>query len=163
MILSDRDIKHLIGQGVYIVNPFNIEDLQPCSIDLHLNDVLKTLHGKSISLKESSYKLKPYEFILGSTIESVNIPFNMMARVEGKSSIGRLGVMVHITAGFIDSGFHGNITLEIFNCSDKEFELVYSDSICQIAFETLTSPCENPYDGKYQGDTGTVNSRYEYG
>ena len=163
MILSDRDILELIKQGVYIVNPFNIEDLQPCSVDLHLSDVLKTVHGKSIDLKEASYKLKPHEFILGSTMEKVNIPYNLMARVEGKSSIGRLGVMVHITAGFIDSGFNGNITLEIYNASDKEFELIYGDSICQIAFETLTSPCVNPYDGKYQGDEGTVTSRYEHG
>lgn len=162
MILSDRDLKQIImGQGVYLVNPFNIEDLQPCSIDLHLGDELKTLNGKSIDLTQSSYKLKPHEFLLGSTMEKIHVPYDLMARVEGKSSIARLGVLIHITAGFIDSGFNGNVTLEIYNCSDREFELFHGDSICQIAFETLSSPVETPYDGKYQNSDGTVLSKYE--
>ena len=162
MILSDRTLKDIIlNQKIYLVNPFNIEDLQPCSIDLHLGDELKTIHGKSIDLSQGSYKLKPNEFILGSTMEYVNVPFDLMARVEGKSSIARLGVMIHITAGYIDAGFHGNVTLEIYNCSDKEFELFHGDSICQIAFETLTTPVETPYNGKYQNSQGTVLSEYE--
>lgn len=162
MILSDRTLKDIIlNQKIYLVNPFNIEDLQPCSIDLHLGDELKTIHGKSIDLSQGSYKLKPNEFILGSTMEYVNVPFDLMARVEGKSSIARLGVMIHITAGYIDAGFHGNVTLEIYNCSDKPFELFHGDSICQIAFETLTTPVETPYNGKYQNSVGTVLSEYE--
>lgn len=162
MILSDRDLKNIIlNQKVYLVNPFNIEDLQPCSIDLHLGDELKTLDGKTIDLTQGSYKLKPQEFLLGSTMERVNVPFDLMARVEGKSSIARLGVMIHITAGFIDAGFNGNVTLEIYNCSDREFELFHGDAICQVAFETLTSPVETPYCGKYQNSSGTVLSKYE--
>lgn len=162
MILSDRDLKKIIlNQKVYLVNPFNEEDLQPCSIDLHLNDELKTIDGKSIDLSQDSYKLKPNEFILGSTIEKINVPYDLMARVEGKSSIARLGIMIHITAGYIDAGFTGNITLEIYNCSNKEFELFHGDTICQIAFETLSSPVENPYRGKYQNSDGTVLSKYE--
>ena len=162
MILSDRDIKNIIlNKGIYLVNPFNIEDLQPCSVDLHLGDELKTIHGKTIDLKQYSYKLKPNEFILGSTMEKVHIPFDLMGKIEGKSSIARLGVMIHITAGFIDSGFTGNVTLEIFNCSDKEFELFHGDTICQIAFETLSSPVQTPYNGKYQNSDGTVLSKYE--
>ncbi len=162
MILSDRTLKDIIlNQKIYLVNPFNIEDLQPCSIDLHLGDELKTIHGKSIDLSQGSYKLKPNEFILGSTMEYVNVPFDLMARVEGKSSIARLGVMIHITAGYIDAGFHGNVTLEIYNCSGKPFELFHGDSICQIAFEALTTPVETPYNGKYQNSHGTVLSEYE--
>lgn len=161
-MLSDRDLKRIIlDQGIYLVNPFNIEDLQPCSIDLHLGDELKTLNGKTIDLTQDSYKLKPYEFLLGSTMEHIHVPFDLMGHVEGKSSIARLGVMIHVTAGFIDSGFNGNVTLEIFNCSDKEFELFHGDTICQIAFETLSSPVETPYDGKYQNSQGTVLSKYE--
>lgn len=162
MILSDRTIKDIIlNQKIYLVNPFNIEDLQPCSVDLHLGSELKTLNGKCIDLSQDSYKLKPNEFILGSTMEKVNVPFDLMARVEGKSSIARLGVMIHITAGYIDAGFHGNVTLEIYNCSDKEFELFHGDTICQVAFETLTTPVETPYNGKYQNSEGTVLSKYE--
>lgn len=162
MILSDRDIKNIIlNKKIYLVNPFNIEDLQPCSVDLHLGSELKTIRGKCIDLSQGSYKLKPNEFLLGSTMEKIHIPYDLMGRVEGKSSIARLGVMIHITAGFIDSGFTGNVTLEIYNCSDKPFELFHGDAICQIAFETLSSPVETPYNGKYQNSDGTVLSRYE--
>lgn len=162
MILSDRDIKNIIlNQKIYLVNPFNIEDLQPCSVDLHLGNELKTINGKTIDLSQGTYKLKPNEFLLGSTMEKIHIPYDLMGRVEGKSSIARLGVMIHITAGFIDSGFTGNVTLEIYNCSDKPFELFHGDAICQIAFETLSSPVETPYCGKYQNSDGTVLSRYE--
>lgn len=162
MILSDRDLKQIImGQGVYLVNPFNIEDLQPCSIDLHLGEELKTIDGKSIDLKQDSYHLKPNEFILGCTLETIHVPYDLMARVEGRSSLGRLGIMVHITAGLIDPAFTGQITLEIYNVSDKEFELIHGDSLCQIVFESLSSPVETPYCGKYQNSRGCVNSRYE--
>lgn len=135
--------------------------VQPASVDLQLGHVVKTIDGETFYLNERSmYVLQPGEFILGSTVEYVNIPEDLVARVEGRSSIGRLGVMVHVTAGYIDPGFRGNITLELFNCSDKPFQLNYGDCLCQIVFETLTSPCLNPYHGKYQGDVGAVCSRW---
>jgi len=165
MILSDRDIDQIIKSGkAFLVNPFNEEMLQPNSIDLCLGDELKTIDGKSIDLSQGSYNIKPMEFILGSTFEKVHIPFDLCGHVDGKSSIGRLGVFVHISSGFIDSGFTGNITLEIFNCSDKEFELYHGMPICQIVFETLTSPVKIPYgrrDNHYQFSEGTVLSKYE--
>ena len=131
MILSDKTIKEIIlDNKVYLVSPFNPDNLQPCSIDLCLGDELKTIHGKCIDLSQDSYKLKPNEFILGSTLERVNVPYDLMGRVEGKSSIARLGVTIHITAGFIDAGFNGNVTLEIYNCSDEEFELYHGMNIC---------------------------------
>lgn len=134
--------------------------VQPASVDLQLNNVLKTIDGETFILDEKSmYVLQPGEFILGSTIEYVTIPQYIVARVEGRSSVGRLGVMVHVTAGYIDPGFKGNITLELFNCSDKPFQLNYGDCLCQIVFETLSSPCKQPYDGKYYGDKGVVCSR----
>ena len=136
--------------------------VQPASVDLRLDNVVKTIDGEAFYLDEKSmYVLQPGEFILGSTIEYVNIPHDLVARVEGRSSIGRLGVMVHVTAGYIDPGFIGNITLELFNCSDKPFQLSYGDCLCQIVFETLSSPCKQPYDGKYYGDNGVVCSRWE--
>ena len=165
MILSDRDIDHIIKSGkAFLVNPYNEEMLQPNSIDLTLGDELKTVGGKSIDLRQSSYKIKPMEFLLGSTMEKVHIPHDLCGHIDGKSSIGRLGVFVHVSSGFIDSGFTGNVTLEIFNCSDKEFELYHGMDICQIVFETLTSPVAKPYGKRgnhYQNSDGTVLSRYE--
>lgn len=164
MILSDRDIDHIIKSGkAFLVNPYNEEMLQPNSVDLTLSEELKKINGKSIDLRQSSYKIKPNEFLLGSTFEKVHIPYDLCGHVDGKSSIGRLGVFVHVSSGFIDSGFTGNITLEIFNCSDREFELYHGMPICQIVFETLTSPVLKPYgtrDNHYQGSEGTVESKW---
>lgn len=135
--------------------------VQPASVDLRLNNVVKKIDGETFTLGEKKkYVLQPGEFILGSTIEYVSIPEDIVARVEGRSSIGRLGIMVHVTAGYIDPGFKGNITLELFNCSDKDFTLNYGDALCQIVFETLSSPCLNGYAGKYQGDEGVVCSKW---
>lgn len=164
MILSDGDIDHIIKSGkAFLVNPYNEEMLQCNSIDMTLGWELKTLNGKSIDLRCSSYKLKPKEFILGSTFEKVSMPHDLCGHIDGKSSIGRLGVFIE-NSGFVDSGFVGNITLEIFNASDKEFELYNGMSICQIIFETLSSPVRIPYgqrDNHYQHSEGTVLSRYE--
>lgn len=161
-ILSDRSIIDcIIHKGVYLVNPFNQEQLQPNSYDCGLADELKTIDGTVINLSEEDYDLKPNEFILGSTLETVNIPLNICGHVDGKSSIGRLGVFVHVSSGFIDSGFQGNITLEIYNCSNKNFTLKSGMSICQLVFETLTSPVIQPYGSRgnhYQGSKGTVRS-----
>ena len=166
MILSDRDIHNIItNEKVYLINPYNPIMLQPNSYDVQLGSELKRVNGKSIDLSQGSYKLKPFEFILGSTEEKIHIPYNLCGHVDGKSSIGRLGVFVHVSSGFIDSGFTGNITLEIFNCSDKEFELYHGMSIAQIVFETLTSPVVTPYGSEslnshYQGSDGTVLSKW---
>ena len=168
MILSDRSLKELIiNHGLHIVNPINEEDIQPNSIDLHLGDKLRTLDGKTIDLEYDDYKLKPNEFLLGSTMEKINVPLDLVAHIDGKSSIGRLGVFIHVSSGFVDSGFVGNITLEIYNASNKAFRLVDGMSICQIVFETLTTPVENGYGSAglgshYQNSEGVVESRYEY-
>jgi len=164
MILSDRTIYDtIVNKGIYLVNPFNEEYLQPNSIDLHLGRELKTVRGKCIDLKGQSYKIKPNEFLLGSTEERIAMPHDLCGHIDGKSSIGRLGVFVHISSGFIDSGFVGNATLEIYNCSDKEFELTNHMPICQILFETLTTSVAMPYgtrDNHYQHSHGTVLSKW---
>jgi len=166
-ILSDVSLYDIIvNHKQMIVNPFNEKDLQPNSIDLHLDSKLLTLHGKSIDISEQGYKLKPNEFLLGSTIEKISVPVDLTARVDGKSSLGRLGVMVHSTAGMVDAGFMGNITLEIKNISDKTFELNEGETICQILFETLTTPVKKPYghpdhNNHYQNSDGVVGSKYE--
>ena len=144
-ILSDASLYDIIvNHKQMIVNPFNIENLQPNSIDLTLDDKLLTLHGKSIDISEQSYKIKPNEFLLGSTLEKIAVPLDLVAHIDGKSSLGRMGVFIHVSSGYVDSGFMGNITLEIYNCSDKPFELKYGDSICQVVFETLTTPVNTP-------------------
>jgi len=164
MILSDVSLHDVIvNQGIYLVNPFNEEMLQPNSIDLTLGDELKTIGGKSIDLSQDSYKIKPKEFILGSTIERINMPRDLCGHIDGKSSIGRLGVFIE-NSGFVDSGFNGNITLEIYNASDREFELFHGMPICQIIFEYLSCPVAHPYGTRgnhYQDSTGTILSKWE--
>lgn len=168
MILSDTDLKKIIvDNNRLIVNPFNIDDLQPNSIDLHLDNKLKRLDGVEIDISDDDYILKPNEFLLGSTLEQVAVPMDLVAHIDGKSSLGRLGVFVHVSSGFVDSGFMGNLTLEIYNCSNQNFRLKFGESICQIIFETLTSPVTRPYghedlNSHYQNSDGVVNSKYEY-
>lgn len=166
MILSDRDIVCEIQKNALKIVPLAEEDIQPCSVDLHLGKELLTLNGKRIDLSQCSYKLKPKEFILASVDEYIEIPPYLCGQVDGRSSIARLGVSVHQTGGYIDAGFYGNITLEIYNASDKEFELVYGDSICQIIFHILSSESVRPYGSyelgsKYQGSKGVVRSKYD--
>ena len=163
-MLSDRNILELQGE-MELIYPFHYNQLQPCSYDLRLGRDLKTIRGKTIDLNDGDYTLKPNEFILGSTFECVSIPNNISAFVDGKSSLGRLGIAVHITAGFIDSGFNGNITLEIKNNSDKQFKLSKNMLIGQIIFFELKDECMRPYGDKrlnnhYQNSEGTILSKY---
>ena len=165
-VLSDYDIKERADE--LFKDPISNEDIQPASVDLHLADDLINLDGEEFSLKNEEYILQPGEFILGSTKEYVTIPDNLVAQVDGKSSIGRLGIDIHKTAGWIDPSFEGRITLEIKNDSDKPFLLVEGMDICQIIFMTLTSPCERGYghperNNHYQNSDKTIMSRYEYG
>ena len=163
-MLSDRNILELQGE-MELIYPFHHDHLQPCSYDVRLSDDLKTVRGKQISLKHDDYVLKPNEFILGSTIEKVKLPSTVSAFLDGKSGLGRKGIGTHITAGFIDAGFEGNVTLEIKNNSDKQFRLSEGMLIGQLIFFELKSECMRPYgsDGlnnHYQNSVGTVLSKY---
>lgn len=172
-ILSDKDIVDRL-KGKYgrrqrlIIEPCQyLHDVQPASVDLHLGNELKTLDNKSIDISEKPYILKGNEFILGATLEYVEIPVDLVGHVDGKSSLGRLGVTAHITAGYIDPNFKGNITLEIKNVSDESFELIGGMDFCQLVLQTLTSPCKRPYGSEnltshYQNSEGVVLSKYEY-
>lgn len=166
LILSDKDIVGELNKGSLRVIPTYESKIQPCSIDMELASELKTLDGKTIDISQDSYHLKPNEFILGSTYEYVEIPRYLCGQIDGKSSLARLGVSIHQTGGYIDAGFRGNITLEIYNASDKTFELFHGMSICQMILHVLSSECVRPYgsDGlgsKYQDSTGTVRSKYD--
>lgn len=172
MMLSDGDIVRRLKSKSYhtriVIDPCRIiRDVQPCSVDLHLSNDLKKQDGTEYTLDEdSNYTLKPNEFILGSTMEYVEIPEDLSAFVDGKSTMGRLGITAHVTAGFIDAGFKGNITLEIKNLGETDFILEDGMSICQIVFFKLSSPVKRLYGSEnvgshYQNSEGTVLSKHE--
>ena len=172
-ILSDKDIVDRL-RGKYgrrqrlVIDPCNyLHDVQPASVDLHLANTLKTLDGESIDISETPYTLSGDGFILGATLEYIEIPVDLVGIVEGKSSLGRLGITAHITAGYIDPNFKGNVTLEIKNESNKSFELIGGMPFCQLVLETLTSPVQRPYghenlNSHYQDSKGVVLSKYEF-
>ena len=160
MILNDKYLHDLLD---YVVNPSDINMVQPASIDLRLGTELKNLDGETYNLSQKQYILEPDEFILGSTYETIHIPSYLVGIVNGKSSIGRLGVMIHVTAGYIDPGFHGNITLEIKNVGNKPFRLNYQMCICQLILESLRGKAIRPYGhpdnhNHYQNSKGTKRS-----
>jgi len=184
MILSDRDLRARMASGELVVTPLDNPELQiqPSSIDLRLATTFvvyrlphvpcidpldpKTVEGytETIEIPEGeAFVLQPGEFALGSTVERVEIPPDLVARVEGRSSIGRLAVVVHATAGFIDPGFQGRITLELSNLGRCAVKLYPGMRISQIVLHTMTSPSEKPYGSargsKYQDQVGPVASR----
>ncbi len=185
MILSDRDIKLALKTGrvkIESVQPEMFMHIHASSMDLHLGNSFKlyehsrfavidpkqpetfTGNMRLITVKEGeSYMVQPGEFVLGVTEESITVPDDLVVRVEGRSSLGRLGIIVHSTAGFVDPGFSGTITLEISNLNRMPIALYPGMRICQIAFEQMSSPAETPYHkkphSKYQGQVLPEESR----
>jgi dCTP deaminase len=169
--LNDRAIK---GLGAKLINPYREELVQPASIDLLLGEYFRVMEPHDeicIDLNDpvdittmvhrpDKFVIHPGEFVLGVTDEIVNIPDDMVARVEGKSSLGRLGLLVHVTAGFVDPGFNGAITLEFCNLAPIPIILRPGKAICQLSFSWLNAPAHNPYNGKYQGARSVQASRY---
>jgi dCTP deaminase len=174
MNISDRDIRKAIECGAIAIRGYEDfeRQLQPASFDVRLlgeffrYDPPRGIIDPKIDASLSGETfctdrlvLMPGEFVLGSTIESVKLGPTIGCRVDGRSSIGRMGITVHITAGFCDPGFEGRITLEIANLSGHKVALYAGMAICQLVFEEMSSPVERPYAGKYQGQTGVVASR----
>lgn len=184
MILSDKDIKKLFQEGKIKIAPEPNWDIQlgPASVDFRLGEEFRVFNHSSSPhidpLKEetfhnltekvkvpkgSSFVLHPRQFILGVTFEEIELPDDIGARIEGRSSWGRLGIVIHSTAGYIDPGFRGRLTLEISNIGMVPVLLYPGMRLCQIAFEALSSPAEKPYykkkDVKYFGDTEPQESR----
>jgi dCTP deaminase len=171
--LPDHEI-HALGPD--LLDPFYPECVEPASIDLHLSDEFLVPNISSIRCvdlanpvsfmervvidAEKGFVLHAGEFILGVTEEIVRLPDNVVGKIEGKSSLGRLGLMVHVTAGFIDPGFNGPVTLEMKNLLQVPIVLRPGKKICQIAFAYLTSAAQTPYNGRYQHSKGVVASRY---
>ena len=178
VILSDKDIYHAYLSNKLDIYPFDECAIQPASYDLRLSDPVRMLLWKTPGEKPAIYwrsvrenaehwmveqesvLLEPGQFALVHTKERVYIGPTLVGRVEGKSSLGRLGLFVHITAGYIDPGFDGNITLELFNASPYGLELVPGMPIAQISFHELKNPAQKLYSGKYQHAEGPQASRY---
>ena len=174
MILTDQTIlKKMQNQEIKIEPLPKPEQIQPSSIDLRLgNEYLSPIHEQAtIDIKNNEPKyekmeanaiiLPANEFILATTIETITLPANIIARVEGRSSVGRLGIAIHVTAGFIDAGFTGQITLEIKNLSQNNIMLHEGMRICQIVFEELDTNPKRVYGecgNKYQGQKGVTGS-----
>ena len=162
MMLSDKTIKEY-AEMHKLITPFYESKLQPSSYDLTLDNVYYS-DRRGYYIKDKQLYLYPNDFILASTIEKVKIPNDMVGRVEGKSSLGRIGLLTHITAGFIDAGFEGNITLELKNIGNRTICLNYGCDIAQICFIKLDMECENPYDdmsNHYQFQSEVTKSRYK--
>ena len=181
MILSDRTIREEIAAGRIVIDPFDPADVQPSSVDLHVDGFFRVFRNDTtpfIDPKEpqedltelvevappAAFILHPGEFVLGSTLERVAIPNDLVARLEGKSSLGRLGLLIHSTAGFVDPGFKGHVTLELANVSNLPIKLWPGMKVGQLCFFQLSSASENPYGSakygsRYQGQRGPTASR----
>ena len=180
MILSDRSLKERIESGDIGIEPYDPDLIQPASIDIRLANtflVFRNIKGPFIDTREPADDLMelvevptdgamyvhPHEFVLGATLEKVTVPNDLVARLEGRSSLGRLGIVIHSTAGFIDSGFSGTVTLEISNLANLPIALYPGMRIGQISFELMTTPAERPYGpargSKYTGQLLPTASR----
>ena len=181
-VLSDGTITRLIEEGHIRIEPWDPGLVQPASIDLRLGTSFRVFHNHraaAIDLRdpptnlteevviegEQPFVIHPGEFALGRTEEYVEIPDDIVARIEGKSSLGRLGLIVHATAGFVDPGFKGTLTLEITNLTRVPIKLYVGIPIAQLSFMALDAPAERPYGSAelgshYQDQVAATESRY---
>jgi dCTP deaminase len=178
-VLSDGTIRRLVDAGRIVIDPWDPELVQPASVDLRLGNSFRVFHNhrtSAIDLREpptnlteavtgEMFVIHPGEFVLGVTEEYVELPDDIVARIEGKSSLGRLGLIVHATAGFVDPGVKGTLTLEITNLTRVPIKLYPGLLIAQLSFMTLDAPAERPYGSEalgshYQGQTAATESRY---
>ncbi|MFN2614946.1 MAG: dCTP deaminase [Actinomycetota bacterium] len=179
MILSDRDIKKAVANGDLIIDPYDDEMVQPSSIDVHVDSQFRVFNNTRypyIDVKDpmedlttlvevkpdEPFILHPGEFVLGSTYEKVTLGGKLVARLEGKSSLGRLGLLIHSTAGFVDCGFSGFLTLELSNVANLPITIYPGMKIGQLCIFEMTSAPEKPYGktGKYQGQRGPTASKF---
>jgi dCTP deaminase len=178
MILSDRTIREEIERGRIVIDPFDPVCVQPSSIDLHVDAEFRVFRNNRypyIDVKQDqdltelvevkpdeAFILHPGEFVLGSTAERVALPDDLVARLEGKSSLGRLGLLIHSTAGYVDPGWDGFLTLELSNVANLPITIYPGMKIGQISFFRLTTAADTPYGSagnKYQGQRGPTASR----
>jgi len=181
-VLSDRDIRAQLEAGRVRIQPYDPVDLQPSSVDLHLDRSFRVFRNNRyayIDVRQAQpdltellsitddepFILHPGEFVLGQTVEWVELPDDLVARLEGKSSLGRLGLLIHSTAGYVDPGWKGNLTLELSNVASLPIALYQGMRIGQISFFQMSSPVERPYGSaglgsKYQGQNQPTASEF---
>jgi dCTP deaminase len=182
VVLSDRSIREQLDKGRIVIDPLAPGSIQPSSVDLHVDRYFRLFRNHSmrvIDVREDledltelvevtggdALILHPGEFVLGSTLERVTLPDDLVARLEGKSSLGRLGLLIHSTAGFVDAGWDGHLTLELSNVANLPITVYPGMKIGQISFLEMTTAADNPYGSeglgsKYQGQRGPTPSRY---
>jgi dCTP deaminase len=182
MILSDRTIREELAAGRIVIDPLDEACIQPSSVDLHVDPTFRVFRNSRypfIDVKREMadltelvevpdgepFILHPGEFVLGSTLERVAIPNDLVARLEGKSSLGRLGLLIHSTAGYVDPGWDGFLTLELSNVANLPITIYPGMKIGQISFFRLTTEADVPYGStstksKYQGQRGPTASRF---
>jgi dCTP deaminase len=182
MVLSDRTIRRLVADGRIGIDPFDDALIQPSSVDVRVDRFFRVFRNARypyIDVKqpmedltelvevddEEPFILHPGEFVLGSTLERITLPDDLVARLEGKSSLGRLGLLIHSTAGFIDPGWDGHVTLELSNVANLPITIYVGMKIGQLSFVQMTEASEAPYGSsglgsKYKGQTGPTPSRY---
>lgn len=181
MVLSDRSIKEALAAKRIVIDPLNERDIQPASVDLHLDKSILVFRNSSkpyIDVREDMtdlterqeipadkpFILHPGEFVLGGTMERIELPNDIVARLEGKSSLGRIGLVIHSTAGYIDPGWKGNLTLELTNVARLPITLYSGMRIGQISFQRMTTEVDRPYGSselgsRYQGQSEPTTSR----
>jgi dCTP deaminase len=181
VVLSDRTIRRLLDEGRIQIDPYDASLLQPSSVDVRVDRYFRVFHNarypfidvrepqedltELVEADSEPFILHPGEFVLGSTLERIRLPDDLVARLEGKSSLGRLGLLIHSTAGFIDPGWDGHVTLELSNVANLPITIYPGMKIGQLSFVQLSEPAESPYGSgglgsKYQGQKGPTPSRY---
>ena len=184
MILSDRTMREQIDAGRIVIDPFDDSLIQPSSIDVRISNLFRVFRNHTrgvLDVKDDltqltelveippdgsePFMLHPGEFVLGSTLERIGVADDLVARIDGKSSLGRLGLLIHSTAGFIDPGFDGHVTLELANVASLPITLYANMKIGQVSFMRMTTAADAPYGSgakgsKYQGQRGPTPSRY---
>lgn len=181
MILSDRTLREELAAGRIVIDPLDETCIQPSSVDLHVDGLFRVFRNHTTPFidpkqpqddltelvevdDDGAFVLHPGEFVLGSTLEHVGLPDDLVARLEGKSSLGRLGLLIHSTAGFVDCGFRGHLTLELSNVANLPIAIYPGMKIGQISFLRMTTAADVPYGSdatgsKYQGQRGPTASR----
>jgi dCTP deaminase len=181
VVLSDRTIRRLLEEGAIGIDPYDEALLQPSSVDVRVDRYFRVFRNSRypyidvkqeqedltelVEIDEEPFILHPGEFVLGSTLETVRLADDLVARLEGKSSLGRLGLLIHSTAGFVDPGWDGHVTLELSNVANLPITIYHGMKIGQLSFMQLSEAAERPYGSgglgsKYQGQKGPTPSRY---
>jgi dCTP deaminase len=182
VVLSDATIARYLAEGRIEIDPYDESLLQPSSVDVRVDRLFRVFHNNrfafiDVKVDQSErtelvevegdrpFVLHPGEFVLGSTLERVKLPDDLVARLDGKSSLGRLGLLIHSTAGFIDPGWDGHVTLELSNVANLPITIYPEMKIGQISFMQMTEPARTPYGSgglgsKYKGQQGPTASRY---